>query len=92
MNTIGIKDFAQKFNISSETKTSGGNMFHDIINDVIQSQNNANDKMVDFMNGKETEIHEVIIASEKAKTNLQLLVELRNKTVDMYKELTRIQV
>jgi flagellar hook-basal body complex protein FliE len=33
-----------------------------------------------------------MIAGEKAKTSLDLLVEIRNKAVDMYKELTRIQV
>jgi flagellar hook-basal body complex protein FliE len=33
-----------------------------------------------------------MIAGEKAKTSLQLLMEIRNKAVDMFKELTRIPV
>jgi flagellar hook-basal body complex protein FliE len=33
-----------------------------------------------------------MVAGEKAKTSLELLMEIRNKTIDMYKELTRIQV
>jgi flagellar hook-basal body complex protein FliE len=32
-----------------------------------------------------------MIAGEKAKTSLDLLVEIRNKTIDMYRELTRLQ-
>jgi len=44
----------------------------------------------DFVSGKGVELHEVMIAGEKAKTSLELLLEIRNKTIDMYKELTRM--
>jgi flagellar hook-basal body complex protein FliE len=33
-----------------------------------------------------------MIAGAKAKTSLELLMEIRNKTVDMYRELTRMSV
>ena len=46
----------------------------------------------DFAAGRTDNIHQVMIAAEKAKTSLDLLVEIRNKTLDMYKELTRIQI
>ena len=42
--------------------------------------------------GEDVELHEVMIAGEKAKTSFQLLMEIRNKTVDMYKELTKMPV
>jgi flagellar hook-basal body complex protein FliE len=44
----------------------------------------------DFIMGKDVELHEVMIAGEKAKTTLELLMEIRNKAVDMYKELIRM--
>jgi flagellar hook-basal body complex protein FliE len=33
-----------------------------------------------------------MIAAEKAKTTFQLLMELRNKALDVYKEALRVQV
>jgi flagellar hook-basal body complex protein FliE len=67
------------------------NMLSDFIGEVNRGNLNADKLVTDFVNGKDVELHEVMIAGEKAKTNLQLLMEIRNKTVDMYKELTRMQ-
>lgn len=75
----------------SAPKTGEG-VFEGLIKNVMETQNTAEQSMQDFMSGKKTEIHEVMIAGEQAKTSLELLVEIRNKAVDMYKELTRIQV
>jgi flagellar hook-basal body complex protein FliE len=46
----------------------------------------------DFILGEDVEIHEVMIAAEKAKTDLMLLTEIRNKVLDTYNELTKIQI
>jgi flagellar hook-basal body complex protein FliE len=76
-------------------KPDGGkfnNVLTEFISDVNKSQMHAADLTKDFSDGKNIEIHEVMIAGEKAKTELQLLMEIRNKTVDMYKELSRMQV
>ncbi|MCU7496570.1 MAG: flagellar hook-basal body complex protein FliE [Ignavibacteria bacterium] len=69
-----------------------GDMLSSFIKDVNQDQVTAMNKVQDFADGKDIELHEVMVAGEKAKTSLELLMELRNKAVDMYKELTRIQV
>lgn len=79
----------------NETKKSGDNfenLFTGLINSVTDAQNESNKVTQDFINGKGVELHEVMIAGEKAKTSLELLMEIRNKTVDMYKELTRMSV
>ena len=69
-----------------------GNLFTDFIGDVNKAQLNSTKATQSFVNGEEIELHEVMIAGEKAKTSLDLLMEIRNKTVDMYRELTRISV
>mgnify|MGYP000007953268 CR=1 FL=1 len=61
-----------------------------LIEDVKESQKASEIAIQDFVSGKGVELHEVMIAGEKAKTSLELLMEIRNKTIDMYKELTRI--
>lgn len=68
------------------------NIFTDIIKQADSSQKASDQMIEDFSAGKNVEIQDVMIAGEKAKTNFELLLEIRNKTVDMYKELTRIQI
>ncbi|MBI1938189.1 MAG: flagellar hook-basal body complex protein FliE [Ignavibacteriales bacterium] len=66
--------------------------FADLITNVNQTQKESEKKMEDFVSGNGVELHEVMIAGEKAKTSLELLMEIRNKAVDMYKELIRMPV
>lgn len=69
-----------------------GNTLTDLIKDVNQNQINSNNMVEKFVSGEGVQLHEVMIAGEKAKTSLDLLMEIRNKTVDMFKELTRMPV
>jgi flagellar hook-basal body complex protein FliE len=75
-------------------KTGGGfeSIFTDLVNTVNTNELESKKITEDFIQGKGVELHEVMIAGEKAKTSLELLMEIRNKTVDMYKELTRMSV
>ncbi len=68
-----------------------GNILSDFIGSVNKTQNDADKITKDFVMGEDVQIHDVMIAEEKAKTSLELLMEIRNKTVDMYKELIRMQ-
>jgi len=69
-----------------------GNLFSGLIDGVTKAQAESSELTQKFIEGGNVEIHEVMIAGEKAKTSLQLLMEIRNKSLDMYKELTRIQI
>lgn len=69
-----------------------GSVFGEFIGSVNQDQLKSAEITKDFINGENVEIHEVMIAGEKAKTSLELLMEIRNKTIDMYRELTRMSV
>ena len=46
----------------------------------------------EFLLGGNIEIHEVMISAEKAKTDMMLLTEIRNKALDTYTELTKMQI
>jgi flagellar hook-basal body complex protein FliE len=67
------------------------NLVGNFIESVNKQQFDSNDLAKKFVNGEDVELHEVMIAGEKAKTSLDLLVEIRNKSIDMYRELTRLQ-
>ncbi len=66
------------------------NVLSDFIGSVNQSQLDSDSITNDFILGKNVELQDVMISSEKAKTSLELLMEIRNKTIDMYKELTNM--
>ena len=86
---IGLQDiFKSK---KTETETPFGDVLGDFVREVNTDQKQAGQMTNDFVNGKGVELHEVMIAGEKAKTSLDLLMEIRNKSLDMYKEITRMQ-
>lgn len=45
-----------------------------------------------FIKGEITDIHDVMIASQKASITLQATLEVRNKVVEAYKEIMRMQL
>ncbi|PLV56347.1 flagellar hook-basal body complex protein FliE [Thermotoga sp. SG1] len=59
------------------------------VNDI---QKRAEKLTDDFAQGKISNIHEVIIEAEKASIALRLTVEVRNRIVEAYREIMRMQI
>ena len=74
------------------TQTSFGETLNKAIIDVNTLQQEAGDAVKKMVAGEPVDIHDVMIAAEKARTSFDLLMEIRNKTIDMYRELMRMQV
>ncbi len=47
-------------------------------------------KTEDFATGKNRSLHEVMIASEKAGISLKFLIQVRNKLLEAYQEISRM--
>ena len=62
------------------------------IGDVNEMQVTADLKTKQFATGEIKDIHEVMAATEEASISLMLLLEIRNKALDGYKELMRTPV
>ena len=60
--------------------------------DVNSLQQEAGKAVNQMVVGQDVDLHDVMIAVEKAKTSFDLLMEVRNKTIDAYRELMRIQI
>ncbi len=62
------------------------------VNRVNELQKDADKKMQDLSTGKNTNVAEVMIASEKADIALRLMTQVRNKVIDAYHEIMKMQV
>ncbi|MES2767783.1 MAG: flagellar hook-basal body complex protein FliE [Bdellovibrionota bacterium] len=76
--------------------SSSGESFADslkkAVNTVDSLQKDADVKMQELATGKSQNIHETMIAAEKADIALKLMVQVRNKIIDAYQEIMRMQV
>lgn len=62
------------------------------INDVNTKNQVAEQANQDIMTGKSDNIHQAMISMQEASISFDLLVQVRNKLVDAYKELSKISV
>ena len=62
------------------------------LNRVNQLQNQADEAIEDFVAGKSQSIHDTMIAVGKADMAFRMTMQVRNKIVDAYKEVLRMQV
>lgn len=75
-----------------ESNSSFGVTLRQTINDVNNLQNEAGKAVQKMVAGENIDLHEVMIAVEKARTSFDLLMEVRNKAVETYRELMRMQI
>ncbi len=62
------------------------------IDSVDQAQKTANQKVEDVVSGKSDNIHDAMISMEQAQLSFSLMLEIRNKMVETYQELSRMQI
>jgi flagellar hook-basal body complex protein FliE len=70
--------------------------FSSFLKDSIEKVNETqiqSDKLTEKLAlGQDVDLHEVMIASQKASVTMQLTLEIRNKAVEAYQEMMRMQV
>jgi len=75
---------------------AGSGSFSDILNNAIGKLNDtqirADNLAMEFLTGEVQDLHQVTIAMQEAKLSMQLAVEVRNKVVEAYQEISRMQV
>lgn len=82
--------------LGREDSGNKGDAFKDVLGATLK---NVNDSLMgaekitqDFVLGKDVELHQVIIAGEQASLALQMTVQIRNKVIEAYQEIMRMQV
>ena len=79
---------------AESTGTTGG--FGDMLVDKIQSleamQKDANQKALALATGQSQDVASVVMAVERASLSIQLASQIRNRGVEAYQEIWRLQV
>lgn len=97
IQSIGTNSILNNLNISNTTEektngTSFSNVLSDAISKVNDSEVNANNKIESLIKGEDVEMHEVMLAMQESVLSLQALIEVRNKTVEAYQEISNLQL
>jgi flagellar hook-basal body complex protein FliE len=67
-------------------------MLGNLVGEVVQKQADASDTANALLSGKNVSLHQTMISMEEANVSFQLMVEVRNKLLDSYQELMRMQM
>ncbi|HAA24562.1 MAG TPA: flagellar hook-basal body complex protein FliE [Ruminiclostridium sp.] len=78
--------------MQAEEQTSFKDIMMKALKDVSGLEKQADSITEDFIAGRTDSIHSVLIAAEKASISLELIVEIRNRVLDAYNEIMRMQV
>ncbi|MFP4697242.1 MAG: flagellar hook-basal body complex protein FliE [Eubacteriales bacterium] len=99
MRVASLQNVNQLTGQDDKKTNSNNNIFEDFyksamdkVNQTNDLEKNANKMALDFAAGKIDNIHDVMISQEKANIALQYTVEVRNKVLDAYNEIMRMQV
>ncbi len=69
-----------------------GQMLMDAIQEVSGQQAQARGLQNQMMAGQPVEFHDLMIAMERASVSMALTMQVRNKLLEAYQEITRMQV
>ncbi|MEW6181652.1 MAG: flagellar hook-basal body complex protein FliE [Bacillota bacterium] len=72
--------------------SSFGTVLNEMLKEVNASQVKADESIQGFLSGQIQDLHQVVAATEEARLMLELAVQVRNKVVEAYQEISRMQV
>jgi flagellar hook-basal body complex protein FliE len=78
--------------IPSGDKENFGDLLKNAIEGVESLQQEAGEAQDKFVQGEAAELHQVMIAAEKAGISFDLLLEIRKRLVEAYQEIIRMPI
>ena len=89
-------DLLKQKNKIESTNSTGGAAFAEqlksALNEVNEFQENKTQALADIATGQVKDLHQAALAIGKAETSMKLMLEIRNKALNAYKELGRTQL
>jgi flagellar hook-basal body complex protein FliE len=92
----GINSIPLPNSLPSAAGGAGSDAFSNILTSTIDNlqaaQNQANDAAQKFMSGENEEIHDIALAGQTAELTFELGLQVRNKVVNAYQEIMKMQL
>ena len=79
-------------NLNESDKVNFTDVWNNAVNKVNDSQVKANNDIEALIKGDDITMHEVMLSTQEAQISMQLMLEMRNKLYDAYKELSSVQL
>jgi flagellar hook-basal body complex protein FliE len=76
----------------ADKSASFSSMLQSAIERVESSRSSANDAVEKFVSGQDQDLHTTILATQRASLDFELLLQVRNKVVQSYQEIMRMQL
>ncbi len=73
-------------------KASFRETLENFVNEVNELQRSAEDATQNLVTGDVQNIHQVMLAMNEADTSFRLMMEMRNKILEAYREIMRMQI
>ena len=79
-------------NLNESDKVNFTDVLNNAVHKVNDSQVKANNDIEALIKGDDITMHEVMLSTQEAQISMQLMLEMRNKLYDAYKELSSVQL
>jgi len=92
ISNITTQAVTPKTTTPAETASSFSNFLSDALEEVNKSQQESSALVQKYVAGQVEDVHQVMVASQKSSILLQLTMQVRNKAIESYQEIMRMQI
>jgi flagellar hook-basal body complex protein FliE len=93
VSQLSTSDLLQGKNRTSKPEGKDfGDVLKETLNEVNDLQQKGQEAMSDIATGQVKDLHQAAIAIDKAELSMKMMLEVRNKAINAYKEILRTQI
>ncbi len=92
INSLNTSNVSAKANDKQNIGDEFEKLLKKSINDLDTAQKKGEAAMTDIATGEVKDLHQAAIAINKAESSMKFMLEVRNKAINAYKEISRTQI
>jgi|WetSurMetagenome_2_1015567.scaffolds.fasta_scaffold481978_2 flagellar hook-basal body complex protein FliE len=94
LTTSSLQGISQGVKTTAATNKSDslGDTFNQVLNSLNDSQTNADSLVTQLSSGKDVDIADVMVATTENDVNFRVAMAIRDKLVDAYREVMRMNI
>lgn len=88
----GDEGVGRKRYIQTGEDDTFADMLKNAVDSVDEMKKTADQNVQNFVAGEEENVHKVMISLRKSQLSFELMLQMRNKVIETYRELSRMQI